>query len=229
VSKRRRLVWAAVLALMCLGAVLSRVFVDGTAALREGDAAHRAAEAARAAGQADEARAAEELAIDRWRRAARWYAPGAPHVGAAYRRLEALAAAAEAAGDRELALMAWRGVRSSALATRSFYTPHAEARARADARIAALMAALEDPAVAPGQDEAARRAWHLALLARDEAPSVVWSVLALVGFFTWVGGGCWFAWRGVAADDRLDRRQAQVAGVLVVVGLGLWVVALYLA
>jgi hypothetical protein len=45
-------------------------------------------------------------------RAAAWYAPGAPHVAVAYRRLARLAEAAEARHRTELALMAWRGVRT---------------------------------------------------------------------------------------------------------------------
>jgi hypothetical protein len=228
-TKNRRLAAVALAVLVCLGAVLSRVFYDGHAAIEEGDAAQRRAEAARAAGDATRAHDEQALAITRWRRAARWYAPGAPHVARAYARLEGVARAADAAGDRDLALEAWRAVRSSALATRSFYTPYRQELETANARIAKLMAATEDPTLAPGQDEAARTAWHLALLARDEAPSVAWSIFAILGFFTWVGGGFWFAWRGVGAEDRLDRRQATVAGVLVAVGLLLWMVSLYKA
>jgi hypothetical protein len=224
--KRRRIAVALALA-VCLGAVLSRVFIDGHAALAEGDAAHRRAEAARAAADSPTAKDEEARAITRWRRAARWYAPGAPHVARAYERLDTLARAAEAAGDRETALEAWRAIRSSALATRSFYTPYESQLHAANARIAQLMASLEDPALDPGHDQAARAAWHLGLLERDEAPSVIFSILAILGFFTWVGGGFWFAWRGVGADDRLVRRQAIVAGVLVAVGLLVWMVSLY--
>ncbi len=228
-TRKRRLVAIALAVAVCLGAVLSRVFWDGHAALVQGDAAHRAAETARTAGDGTGAHELEQRAITRWRRAARWYAPGAPHVAHAYARLEALARVAEAAGDRDLALDAWRAIRSSALATRSFYTPYEKELHAANQRIASLMAALEDPALDPAHDQAGRAAWHLGLLERDEAPSVGFSILAILGFFTWVGGGFWFAWRGVGADDKLDRRQAVVAGVLVAVGLLVWMVSLYKA
>jgi hypothetical protein len=228
-TRRRRLVAIALAVCVCLGAVLSRVFWDGTSALSDGDVAHARAEQARTAGDATGAREAEEEAITRWRRAARWYAPGAPHVDKAYARLAALAQAAEKAGERELALSAWRAVRSSSLATRSFYVPHEADLHGANAQIARLMAALEDPSVDPARDQAGRQAWHLALLERDEAPSVGFSILAILGFFTWVGGGFWFAWRGLTAEDKLDRRQASVAGVLVVIGLAVWMVSLYKA
>lgn len=211
---KRRAAWIALAALFCLGVVVTRVVWDGRRALREGDAALRRGDA--------------REAIALWRRAARWYAPGAPHVRAAHDRLEALARDAEAAGDRELALDAWRAVRSSSLATRSFYTPYADRLARANARIAELMADTEVPPD-PGETREARRAWHLALLERDEAPSVGWSLLALAGLAAWVGGGFWFARRGLTENDRLDRRQAAIAGTLVVVGLLTWMLALYQA
>jgi hypothetical protein len=226
---RRRAAWIGLAALVCVGAVVSRACVDGRAALAAGDAAHAKAAALRDAGKIDEARAQEEEAVTRWRRAARWYLPGAPHVGKAYDRLEALAAAATQAGDAELALMAWRAVRSSCLATRSFYVPQRARLGRANQAIATLMARTEDPATDPGKDEAARRAWHLALLERDEAPSVGWSLLAVLGFATWVGGGFWFAFRGLDGEDRLVKREAGRAGVLVAIGMVVWALALYLA
>ena len=91
------------------------------------------------------------------------------------------------------------------------------------------MAQLEDPAVDPGRSEAERASWHLALLARDESPALGWTVLALLGLATWVGGGFLFAWRGVTAEDRLDRRAAALAGGLVAAGLLVWMLGLYRA
>jgi hypothetical protein len=173
------------------------------------------------------ARGDTETAIARWRRAARWYAPGAPHVGGAYQRLEALARQAEGAGDQKTALAAWTAVRSSILSTRSFYTPYAEKLPVANERIAALMAAGEPQSADPGQSEADRKAWHLALLERDESPALGWTLLALLGFATWVGGGFLFAFRGIGEGDRLVRRAAVQAGVLVLVGLAAWMIGLY--
>lgn len=221
---RRKLAWALVALLFCTGVVLVRVLWDGAAALAEGDRAI-------AAGDTDEA-------IARWRRAARWYAPGAPHVARAYDRLEALATEAErAAGtvgptsgkDAGTALAAWTAVRSSALATRWLTIPHADRLARANQRIAALMAAREDGARSIGADPETRRVWHLALLTRDRAPSVPFTLLALAGFALWVGGAALFAWRGLDDEDRLDRRFAALAGVIVAVGLVLWMLGLHFA
>jgi hypothetical protein len=196
-----------------LGVVVTRVFWDGRAALADGDAAM--------------ARGDPAAALVGWRRAARWYAPLAPHVADAYERMEALARAADERDDPALALDAWRAIRSSVLSTRSVYTPYADRLDAANGRIAALMAKQE---VAMGKtDEAARRELHLGLLLRDESPSVPWTLVALAGFAAWVGGGFWLARRGVTDEDKLERRTAARAAVLIAVGLLVWMLGLYRA
>ncbi len=197
-----------------LGAIVTRVFWDGRSALAAGDAALAK----------DDAREA----LVQWRRAARWYAPLAPHVAAAYDRMEKLARAAEDKGDEALALEAWRGIRSSSLATRSFYTPYPDRLERANQRIAVLMARQEVKA-GRAKSEEERRVVQLGFLERDEAPSVVWTLVALCGFAGWVAGGFWFARRGVTAEDKLDPRNAIRAGVLIAVGLVVWMLGLYKA
>ena len=83
----------------------------------------------------------------------------------------------------------------------------------------------------PVKSAAERAAWHRALLEKSEreAPSVAWSLVARLGFAGWVGGGFLFAWRGVTAEDRLDKKAAARAGLLVLVGLLVWMLGLYRA
>lgn len=210
--KRKAITIGLVLA-MCLGVVITRAVWEGRSALSRGDQAHEAGDNAEA--------------VRWWRRAARWYVPLAPHVGDAYERLEALAKAAEETGDTRTALAAWRGVRGSILATRSFYTPHSDRLDQANRRIAALMAASEDPAVDSGKTTEQRTQWHYDLLARDESPSVFWSIVALLGFALWLGGGVLMALRGVSSEDRLEARVAAYAGAMVAGGLLIWMLGLY--
>jgi hypothetical protein len=212
---RRKLVIVAICVGLCLGVVVTRAVWEGRAALAEGDRALTAGDA--------------DLAVTWYRRAARWYVPGAPHVGRAYDRLAAIAAQAEGQGNLELALAAWRGIQGSILATRSFYTPYADRLDPARHKIAALMARVEGDAADPGKSAAEREAWHYALLARDEAPSVPWTVVALLGFGLWLGGGFLFALRGVTDEDRLVPRTAARAGVMVACGLVIWMLGLYKA
>jgi hypothetical protein len=211
--KKRRLIAGSLIGAFVLAVLLMRAFWDGRQALADGDAALQ--------------RGDEQEAVTRWRRAARWYVPGAPHVASAYQRLRTLALAAEGEG-RPIALEAWQGIHSSIMATRSFYTPYPRLLDEARRHIATLMARQPGPPDA-GATEEARREWHLALLRRDESPSAFWSILALLGFTAWVGGGFYFAWRGVGPDDKLDRRPAIRAGVVILVGLAVWMFSLYQA
>lgn len=212
---RRRLAAALLVVAVAGGVVVTRAVWDGRRALADGD---------RAAAAGD-----REGAIRGWRRAARWYLPLAPHVAGAYDRLEALAAEAETRGDLATALAAWQGVRGSILATRSFYVPFEERLEPANRHIAALLGRMEGAAVDAGRTEAERTAWHHRLLQRDEAPDVGWTLVALVGFVVWLGGGALFAWRGISAADRLVPRAATTAGLLVASGLILWLLGLYQA
>ena len=212
---KKKLVTVLIVAGLCLGVVVTRAVWEGRAALSE-------------AGDALDAGDPHE-AVALYRRAARWYVPLAPHVGRAYDQLEAIAQQAEHSGDTQLALAAWRGVRSSIKATRSFFTPHEHRLDRANKRIAALMAEVEGPDADPGKSQQQREQWHYDLLDRDEAPSVFWSIVALLGFGMWLGGGVLFAVRGVSREDTLVPRMAAASGILVAVGLVVWMLGLYKA
>jgi hypothetical protein len=213
---RRRIAAVLVVAGLCLGVVVTRALWDGRGALVAGDSALER-------GEKDEA-------IRQWQRAARWYVPLAPHVGDAYARLESLALLAEERGDPATALRAWRALRGALYATRSLYMPHGERLPPTNRHIAALMAAAEEgDAGAEAHNRGEREAWHLALLDHDQTPSVGWTIVALLGFAMWIGGGLLFALRGVSAEDTLVPRTAAYAGILIAVGLLVWATGLYLA
>lgn len=150
--------------------------------------------------------------------AARLYAPGSPY---ARRALDALADIGRAGGGDALA--AWREVRSAILATRSFYTPRPALLAEANAQLAERMAALETDARGPLDS---RRAFHAARLAEDDAPSVAWSLVALVGLAAWIGSAVGFILRGLDDRDRLRTRPAVLFAAGVAVGLILFFVGL---
>jgi len=215
VTVRRKILIVCGVIGLCLGVVVTRAMWEGRSALHDGDDAA--------------ARGDIHAAIAKWRRAARWYVPLAPHVGDAYDRLETAARTAERAGDIDTALSAWRGIRGSILATRSFYTPESDRLEPANRNIARLMAHVEGNTVDAGSTEAQRQAFHYALLERDESPSVFWAVVALLGFALWIGGAFGFALRVVSEEDRLVRRAAALFGAAVAIGLVIWLVGLYKA
>jgi len=214
-GRRRKALVVIAIVLTGLGVVVGRAVIEGRDALARGDQALEEGEPLEA--------------IRWWRRAARWYLPMAPHVGRAYDRLEAIAESAGGYGDRDVELAAWRGIRSSVLSTRSFFTPHEERLERANREIAALMAALESPPVDADASALQRRAWHLERLERDPSPRVGWALIAIVGFLLWVGAAFAFALRGLDESDRLVPRAAAYSGVALIVGLGAWLAGLYAA
>ena len=151
-------------------------------------------------------------------RAARLYAPGNPF---SRRALDALADLGRAGGPDSLA--AWQGVRSAILATRSLYTPHPTLLAEANLAIAELMAARDLPS--RGSLDT-RRAWHAARLARDDAPSVAWSAIAILGLFVWIGAAVLFILRAVDEQGGVRPRLALAFAASLGVGLLLFFLGL---
>ena len=144
-------------------------------------------------------------------------------------RAAAIGTEAESSGDPELALSAHRAIRSAILSARSVYTPE---RARLDAanqRIAGLMAALPAPPMDAGKSPDGLRQEHLALLERDDAPSVLWTLVLLAGFVAWVGGAFVFTVRAIDAEDRWIVPEVKKWSVVIGAGLALFVVGMLLA
>jgi hypothetical protein len=209
------MLWGLAAAGAVVGAASLRVVAAGeseiaasTAALRAGDARDATLHARRAAG---------------------WYAPGAPHVGVAYQRLIALATTAEGLGDRETALYAWTAIRSAATETRWLVTPHAEDLARADHAIARLYAAAPRPPGTRVEPPPVIERETLEALARDDAPRVPWVVALVLAFCAWSAGAVWVVRRAVDATGRLSMRRATPGFVVTAAGVALWLLAIWRA
>ncbi|MEY4510766.1 MAG: hypothetical protein RLZZ450_2888 [Pseudomonadota bacterium] len=158
-----------------------------------------------------------ELAIVRLRSSARWDAPFNVYAERSLLRLFRLAEQAEQEGQHERALSAYRSVHAAIQATRSFYTPNAEVLARADQRIATLMASEPAAKVEHQRSESARKADYLALLtAHDPAPLGV--LLAFAGFVTWVGSAVTFVSWGVDQEGRILRHVARRSVLCLLLG-----------
>jgi hypothetical protein len=203
--------WVVGLGGVLLAIVVTRAVTTARAELRHGDAAL--------------ARGDVPLAIDAFERAARMRVPGARAYRHGLDRLEALAARAAAAGDERTARTALEAARRAILVTRSLGTPEAARKQRIGARLAGLLARADSGP----ESVAAKQAWHAARLAADDAPRPGPTVILLIGFGLWIGGGAALALGGVKSDDRLRRWQTLAAALAIVVGLVLWVVGLRLA
>lgn len=218
-SSRARLAAAGLWAFAALGLVI------GVASARVVSSGEKEIALSTAALKAGDARGAVEHA----RRAAAWYAPGAPHVHVAYQRLMALGTAAEGFGDRDMALYAFRGVRTASLETRWLVTPHSEDLEKANRSIARLSA---DAPRAPGlRTEPPQRIERAALeaLGRDEAPRVPWVIVLVAGAFIWAIGAVIAVRRAVGPAGTLRWSRALPGAVLAGAGVLAWLVAIWRA
>jgi hypothetical protein len=209
VLRKLSLVFAIVVAIGA--AVSSRVLINGDAELA-------ASTAALALGDPREAVVAA-------RRAAGWYLPGAPHVAAAYQRLLALARTAEQHRQGDIALAAWRGVRSAALESRWLYTPHRAELDEANREIARLMAKVPNAA----QPDASIQQAALQKLLRHEVPNPWWALGLLGGaLLTATGFASWATAAGDVAG-RLAWARARAGAAMALSGIVLWLLALWRA
>jgi hypothetical protein len=211
----RKLLRAAIVVALVLVAITLRVVSSARAELQ-------AATAAEGGGDIDGA-------IVHYRRAARWYAPASPYHRRALAQLGAIGMQAEAKGELELALSAYRAVRGACLATRSFYVPEEARLHAANARIAALMAELPPPGMDAGKSKQQIRAEHLALLEVIPGPQPFWTVILLLGFFGWVSAAFVFSVRAIDAQDRWVPVEAKRWASLIALGFGLFVLGMSLA
>jgi hypothetical protein len=200
----RRIALGLLLVMLVLASVTATMIARGEGAMRQSDRAFDA-------GQVREA-------IAFARRAAVAYVPAAPHVGAAYARLGAIAKGAEAAGHFQIAREAWEGVRAAALETRHAWQPHPEELHRANENLARIMAS-EAPSVSGGRTRV------FELLAADPSPRAPLVGLLLLGFALEISGTAIFALRALTPDGRLVPAKARLAGVLTLLGVACWTIA----
>jgi hypothetical protein len=167
-----------------------------------------------------------ELAIVCYRRTVRWYSPFSGPVSESLERLWSMGQRLEEKGHTELALLAYRSIRSALMGIRHVNQPHASYIPKSSVRIAALMAQVEG-AKAGSKKHEERAEYHRRLLLGDHAPDVAWSLLAVLGFLAWCF--CLYGLAMNAFDDETGAIIVSAAirrGALVVSTLVLWLVAL---
>lgn len=219
---KRTVITVVVVTLAVLAAITGRVVCSSRSEWLAGRDAER-----RALGRADAAARTAGLdeAVTHYRRAARWYAPGSGYVTRSLDALDRIGTAAEKQGDLPTALAAHRAIRSAILGARSFYTPHADRLAVANRHLARLSAVVQGEKQS-SEARAKLEAWHLAALRRDTAPSVGWSILAVLGFLGWVSAAFVFIYRAITPEDRLLTRPALIWGGVILACLLLWLLGL---
>jgi hypothetical protein len=202
-----RVVWAALVVGGLASIVTVRAIYDGEHALLACDEALRAKD--------------YPTATARAREAAAWYAPGAPHVNAAYGRLVHIARTTEAEGNRESALLAWRAVRTAIIDSRWLLDTHEPELAAANRAILRLSA----PEATPAMTDEQRTQDRLLeiLLARRERARAPYVLLILGAQITMLASGGVFV--GLARVKIAPRWPLVGVGV----GVALYTLAVWLA
>ena len=206
--------------LLLLGVLAGAGGVLTARVLHQGERELRTAEALASTGKLEEA-------VIHARQSAMWFAPGAPHVPAAYAKLISIARLAEGRGDTKTALFAWQAVRTSALSTRWVFIPHQDELAVADASIARL-SAKQRPAPGARVQEPAdiQQKMHI-LLASSNRPRMPWILTLLGGFAALTFGLVHMAYKGPLGPEGLAIKRLRVGGIVAIVGLVAWALALW--
>jgi hypothetical protein len=193
----------------------ARVMYEGEGAILETDAAIR---------QQD-----WPAATARARVAAGWYAPGAPHVAAAYARLLHIARTCEASNDTDDALPAWRAMRAAAIETEWALQTHGREIELANTAIARLTAGTPRPLLAHEETDPQAERRMRQILARRDAPRAPLIGAIVAGLALVVAGAIGVAARGLSVDGQMSWPGARVPAAIGLAGLGLYAAALWLA
>jgi hypothetical protein len=163
------------------------------------------------------------------RRAAVLYAPGAPHVSAAYERMTAIATGAEASGNAEIARSAWRAIRGDLIETQHVVVPDRELLERANRNLARLEAdelkgrALSKTAFPEQRADYERALRELGAAGRSRTFGIS---LLLLGLMLWFGGLTWFVLRAfVRGGSAVHWARARIGLILACAGAACWTVA----
>lgn len=154
------------------------------------------------------------------RRAAVSYAPGAPHVRAAYERLAAIGVGAEVAGELDVAIFAWRATRSAALETRHVALTQQKELERANRELARLEVAARGLGTRREVLREQKVAWQS--LSRPVGARLGWVALLAFGFASAAAGVTWVMLKGVKPDGSLSMTAARWGSLLTLLGAACW-------
>jgi len=195
---------------LALAVVTLRVVVEGERAMVKSDAAFNRGEV--------------EEALAHAQHAATLYAPGAPHRGAAYDRMAAIAVGSERQGNAGLALRAWRAIRGAVLETRHLWVTEPRWLSLANDNLARLQAQALAKDLLAADRQAAQRG-VLEALQKDEAPRAPWVVVLGLGFALTLSGLTWAVLVGVTNQGAVIWERLRMPSALAVIGLVCWILA----
>ncbi|MFH0926734.1 MAG: hypothetical protein V1872_14070 [bacterium] len=156
-----------------------------------------------------------------------WYTPFNKYVARSAERLWETGGILEAQGDNRLAIEAYRAIRSSFYAARSFYTPYPGWIKRCDDKISTMMAR-EEPTCEEDKHRTfeERKTEHLSFLHKDYAPDVFWSMFLEFGFIGWITCTILFIFRVFEGEKGFHNQRALFWGSFIILFYGMWIVGM---
>lgn len=168
-----------------------------------------------------------KLAIREYDLAMHMWTPWSPYIERSAEKLWQIGEMYEEEGKPDWALIAYSSIRSSFYASRSFFTPGKDWIKRCDGKIASLnVRLLLEDGIIKEDDASSEREKFLHVLTTDDAPDVLWSALAEVGFLGWIGSVVFIILKGFESNGSLRRRYAAYGALSFASTFALWVVAL---
>lgn len=177
----------------------------------------------------EEAFSKQELneAITHFERSIHWYTPLNKYVAGSAERLWEIGEIAEKQADTKLALLAYRSLRSSFYAVRSFYTPHKEWINKCDEKISSLVAAEDTPFESEKKKSfEQRKAESLKILKTNNAPHVGWSIFLEIGFVGWISCTIMFILKVFTGEKGFESKKALFWGSFIVLFYAMWIIGM---
>lgn len=166
-------------------------------------------------------------AITHFERSIHWYTPFNKYVADSAKRLWEIGEKAEKQNDTQLALLAYRSLRSSFYAVRSFYTPYKEWINKCDEKISSLVASQDTPFESEKKKSFdQRKAEALKILKTDRAPHVGWSIFLEIGFVGWVTCTIMFILKVFTGEKGFKGRKALFWGPFIILFYAMWIIGM---
>jgi hypothetical protein len=154
------------------------------------------------------------MASVHYERAIRWYTPLNPMVRKSIQRMLEIAAKYEEKGSIDDSINTYEALRGAIYSTRSFYTPYKNYIKLADESIARLRVLSAGSIANPeNMGNKPTREDILAVLSKDRAPNVFWSIFMIGSFFGWVITVILFTMK-IMPKEKLPGKSAVLSGAL---------------
>jgi hypothetical protein len=209
-----------ILSVLCIGVLVVamlyvKAYTSALQALARGEAAYQSGK--------------RQEAILNYEQTIKWYTPLSSSVRLAVERLWSIGTEAEQHADAPLALQAYQALRSSLYAVQSFYLPYRDWIPKSEAKIASLMAQTARTQARERATLAPDTARFTQMLQRHVGANVGWSILAEIGFISWVGATVGLLWYAVSSHGTWVWRQGLLWGSGIAVGFTTWIIGMLYA